>query len=170
MWVELVIWLSGLPVTTTTSHHRTLFSGVLPASLQNCEHLAGGDWTSVAFLSPTSLQHLAQSWHSIQSVGKHGVICVYRDQNKIPTQHWGSPTASLLEYLSEFSPTVSRHKSSMVDMFCTCPHWSSCSLLLLFSNESCPPCGACLKPHPFLVLSLFGLPSSPYQQPPSATR
>lgn len=142
-------------------HHFTIPYSLLwdsACSSMKLEHLGGWDRTSVAFLSPTSLQLLAQSWHLIQSVGKHGVICVYRDQSKIPIQHWGSPTASLFLLFPGTNPLW---------WICTCPHRSSCSLLLLFSSESCPSCGACLKPHPFLVFSLFGLLSGPYQQLPS---
>lgn len=186
--MSTVIWLSGLSqLLTSTSvtaitHITLLFPWVLPAPPLNCKRLAGRDWASVTFLSLMSPAMLGTELASIQSVGKHGVSCVYQDREKIPTQHGGSPTASPLEYFSVPPPAASQHKSSTVDVLRTCHRPPSGSLLLLFPSESCSPLGAFLKPHPFPhlmqtflitgtfpVLSLFGHPCGPCHKVPSAT-
>lgn len=123
------------------------------------------------------------AWHRTgisSECGKHGVIWVYQDREKIPTQHGGSPTASPLEYFSVLPPATSQHKSSIVNVLCTCHRPPSNSLLLLFPSESCSPFGAFLKPQPFphlmqtllitrTFLSLVGHPCGPCHKVPSAT-
>lgn len=165
MWVELASYLgspscSFLPLWPPSPHITVLFCWVLPAPLLNGEHLAGRGWTSATFLSP----HVScNAWHRagtrFRIVGKHGIICVYQDQEKNSNSAFEiHPQPLPWNTFSVFLPTNSYHKSSTLDVFCTfhCPY--SCSVCLPFSSESCPSksCSlfrACLKLHSSLPLS-----------------